>query len=747
MNRGWILFAFALVVTAAAAPFLGGGSVPEEAPGRVQPERRATAEAARHRSADAGGRRDTLMGFKDRGGRPAGAMTSWTPETGMSAPAPELTTDGPRRVPPPRDSLGKSSTTTVTRPSQDILEERIRLQEERRKAIQLQQEEAERRRREALERRQSTEVIRGGRGMTVPTPAGSRGGAPISRSPMVSSTLTVPTGATAQLPQGFSRSESGQNVLSDRLRETLGSSNNTGTNEQGRNNSNLPQEVLDRLNNFFGGNFTGGSSGSGSGGDGPTTGGSTTGSGPTVTTGSGGTAGPAGSSGQPVGTIRASARWIPVDNSACAEDLQSYRTNDLFIRAEAAFRVVSVQMGGTSNDGLSIAGGDFYQHAAGSNVAPSEAALRVDPCLAYDSFLAIGDAGIAFVPTPAAPSPEDWGVLVQGGWFTIEMANAVQNAARFGDSGYYLRVARVTAPSTLTDLRGEVAVTVSVNGQQQTLVLPISFCSDCWRSDLFDVGPSTPFVDDDDDDTDGGDGDGDGDGGDGDGSGDGDGDGGSGGDDGSGDGGDGDDDGGEGDGDGDTDDGDGDSSEDDEDDERVRAVWFVVNNTCDDDGDGTSDLAGLRTADLYVRTDGPHRVLSVVSGMVDGMNDGISVYGGSFWQYPGGNNQRPNPALVAALPCLAFDSWLTIGDAETQYVTQPDLLDWGVTLEAVWFTFGATAQRNVPVADGAYYVHLGRFTVDQSASVLGEIEIGFRFADEASVRTVLLEIPDLLDVP
>ncbi len=743
MNRGWILFALALVVTAAAAPFLGGDGGEKDQP-EVDRNRSRIVSSSRPGTRATTARRNAIMDYRadavDRGDRRA-PVRQLAPNADVRAAPPELTVDGPRQ-PRPRNP---KTTTTNARPTEKDLEARLEAQQKRRDAIRRQQEEAAERRAEALARRTQNDRRRSLPARPIPSTSTTitRGGS-LNRVPAVS-TVTAPTMTNLTgVAQTGARSQATNNLINQQIRDTLG----TNSNASSSSGNGLPQEVTDRLNEFFGtNNFNFGGTGSTG-----STGGDGTDDGLTTTTGGGGNL--TGSTGEQVGTIGASARWIPVDNSNCAEELASWRTNDLYIRAQSPFRLVSAQLGGTANDGLTVAGGAFFQHAAGTNMAPAATAIRTEPCLAFDSYLAIGEAGIAFVPTPVAPDPADWGTLVQAGWFTIETELSQQSEGLFGDAAHYVHVGRFTAPSTLTDASGEISVTVEVDGEQIPLVIPIAFCEDCWSEDLFGVGPSTEMEgtggggDDDDDAVEGGDGDDDGDGMD-----DGD-DGSDEGDGGDMDGDDGDDDGSADDGDDDQDEdpandeeGDGEEEEEEgDDDDRVTAVWVAINNTCDDDGDGTSDLAGLTTADLYVRTDGPHSILSAVSGPTLGNNDGISIFGGSFWQHPLGFNVAATQAQVSAFPCLAFDSWLSIGAFQPSFLFEPDTADWGTTLETLWFVTGesATAQLNAPVADGAYYIRLGRFTVPQGTSVLGEIEVGFRFADQGSSQTIKLTVPDIL---
>ncbi len=176
------------------------------------------------------------------------------------------------------------------------------------------------------------------------------------------------------------------------------------------------------------------------------------------------------------------ARWDPIETPDCP-DASGVRTADLFLGFDdpALALVVSSQ----PPLALSVDGGRFFQDTSGlgSNVPPSEAIQNAFPCVRADSFVALGDASIAFVPG-GEPNPLDWGSALEATWFSQAGAAAAPDPIRFGDDRFYVRVARVSVAGT-GDISVSGALTVNfVNldeGTSGIAVVDVPNCASCWE--------------------------------------------------------------------------------------------------------------------------------------------------------------------------------------------------------------------------------------------------------------------------
>lgn len=461
------------------------------------------------------------------------------------------------------------------------------------------------------------------------------------------------------------------------------------------------------------------------------------------------------------GAITASARWLPVAPESC-DDLTGYRTNDLYLRLDGADRVIAVDSG-ASSPGITFDGAALRQAAGGADAPPSTSAVAADPCLAFDTFLDLGGGSFSVLTSGGASFGDSaTGGTVVATWVSLAGIVGQQNPARFGDNGFYLRLGRFTAPTTVDAVGGQflTQITPAEGGSPETLFVTVPPCATCWDGDDIPNDPPAPGNDDDDDDT-GGDTDSDDDTND-----DGDdadnpdtGDDADDGDDGvTGDPGDDtDDDGDSGDGtdpdDGDDTDDDGDTGDgsdpgDDGDDDTpigVEAVWAPIDNTCDaTEFDGCTEPTGFGTYDLYLRTDQPHFFTIIDSG---DSSTGVTFGSALVFQSEGNMPLPPRPpGLPPRCPCLEFDSHLYFGNAEFQFLVAPDPSDWGDSLEAVWFaSLGTTVQatQNTTFADGAYYVRVLRLTIEPVGTVGGEIlAVGSVFGTGEPLAA-LVDIPPL----
>lgn len=191
----------------------------------------------------------------------------------------------------------------------------------------------------------------------------------------------------------------------------------------------------------------------------------------------GGTGGGGGGTPQP-GVI---ARWIPVDNSSssCSDIAGTHRTVDLYMAFENLATVLVVDSNATN--GLKIANGSFYQARFGSNAPPDPELVADFPCLAFDSYFALdGDRSAPLTFTPGSVAGSNWGSSVIAGWFTTTFSapggvpgvNSIRDSSRFGDDKNYIRVARLTAPSSAS-VSGAIEISFIDRALNQTFAAKV----------------------------------------------------------------------------------------------------------------------------------------------------------------------------------------------------------------------------------------------------------------------------------
>ncbi|TVQ33093.1 MAG: hypothetical protein EA376_03295 [Phycisphaeraceae bacterium] len=141
------------------------------------------------------------------------------------------------------------------------------------------------------------------------------------------------------------------------------------------------------------------------------------------------------------------------------------------------------------------------------------------------------------------------------------------------------------------------------------------------------------------------------------------------------------------------------------------------------------DLDAFRTNDLYLSFRDPSLALVVTSDPALG---GLRVSGGRFHQDVSGfgSNAPPQDSVVQFSPCVAQDSFLTLGGQEPSFPpgAAPDPQDWGGVLNAVWFTLdGAVGQIDPSrFGDDRFYVWIGRFTAGgPELSVSGALLVNY----------------------
>ncbi len=557
---------------------------------------------------------------------------------------------------------------------------------------------------------------------------------------------------SARNDRGWTAEEQAQ-ILEQLERSAAQRRNTTGTSSgssSGGSNGNIS-------NPGTSGTIGGGSTGSGSasgGSTGGTSGGGTVTDGTGAGTVTGGTGGGGGSVGDPeipasdgplpepgpaVSSegVSASLRWFPVDTSSCPTTPSTRGpTLDLYVRTSEPelLTAVDVSTGGRS---IRIDGGGVQQETRGGGTEdfePTASLVAADPCVAFDSYIDFGTAtGFFFLTEPNYPPAggNGGGVTFATGFFGGVAGQ--RSSGVFGDSGYYVRIARLTLDDTVQSLGGSVQVTFTDNssGNNVSVVVTVPDCASCLGLSSGDDGSGGEGNDDADDDAgddpaDDGEDDA-GDGSDDEGDDDGDQNGGGSpapdpGDDG------GDDNGGDV---GDGEDGNEDEEEDDEEEEPtddVAAIWVTIDNGQIDCGEnpffGSASIEGFVTRDLYLRVEQPHDVLSIGFGVGTPDGSGILLFDGETpFQSFSGSNVPPDPTLFESDPCLEFDSYFAIGSAPLLFLSQPSSVDWGLMVEALYAASGTTVQASsrpdlFPGDDG-FYVRILRVTTTQETVISG----------------------------
>lgn len=142
--------------------------------------------------------------------------------------------------------------------------------------------------------------------------------------------------------------------------------------------------------------------------------------------------------------------WHAVQTTGQCPDLEDLVTADLYVRFGDEVTVNTIDIS------LAAIGATLFQDAQGGNAPPTQAALTVDPCVAFDTFLTVDT-----FPKGAAGSPSFAGqVTVNTSTLeaTLFEQGGIEAVTLFGDSSnFYVRIARITASTNLT-VSGEVSV-------------------------------------------------------------------------------------------------------------------------------------------------------------------------------------------------------------------------------------------------------------------------------------------------
>ncbi|MGP1347991.1 MAG: hypothetical protein ACTS3F_15150 [Phycisphaerales bacterium] len=478
-------------------------------------------------------------------------------------------------------------------------------------------------------------------------------------------------------------------------------------------------------------------------------------------------------------------RTAVIDAADCPE-LQGFVSVDLYLSFSQPLGILTVDSSGS--DQVRIVGGKLQQIAGGGNTSPNAGLIATDPCIEFDSYFDLGGVPLTFAAGPTLGTGADQTITAT--WFTISPAQTSPRGNR-----HEIRIARFTAPTTIEDITGTLTVSYTITGLQgatpveitlpsvvstfvgdpppsggtppeggegeepeepEQPVDPVGFGACCFAI----TGECQDGLSEDDCDALGGVYQGD----------ETDCDaiecpqpppGGGGGQPGGGD------PGGGGGGERPPGGGGGEPRPPEEEEEEepvgVTGFWLPIDNAgvqCNQDIALQPDLGGALTFDLYLRMPAPHRVLLVESNPA---NNRLKIDGGSVYHHPAGNNQEPNPALIPAAPCLAFDSFLVFEDvAEPIAVPQPSApsiiglgsgggvsalseTSWTGAFGALWFLTpppSVLGEQNPAVfGDNQFYVRIGRFTLPPGVSISGSLNANLTLAgtgESASVKGIMV---------
>jgi hypothetical protein len=512
------------------------------------------------------------------------------------------------------------------------------------------------------------------------------------------------------------RFASGGGPRSPRNTTTGGGTGSTGTNSGGTNSGG-----------------TGGTPGNTGGSGTPGNTGGTGGSGPTTTAGSGGT--------RPTATV-AAFKWITVDNRACGTILAGFRTNDLYIRLDAAAPVLGLS---SETNPLTIVGGTLFQASGTGDDLPTSTALASGPCVQFDTYL---NGGTAFsLLGGGTANPVFTTTTARGSLFNFAGVIPTQDRAKFGDDGFYVLFGRFSASNTITNFSGRISVDTGVPGTTsfRSFLVDLTFDSTVWtfNADFGLPAPTTgtppvgtppggtppggtppggtppggtppggtppggtppdPCADQA---------------------------------------------------------------------PGITAVWRPIDNMACINEDQEVNLAAFASADLYVRmattnsqSTTPPFSVQFLSAEISG-SPPLAITNGMFFQHPGGTHTRPTQSLAAQVPCIAFDTYLALDTGATEtppagtpnvqplptIILPPGLTPFdGLTVRGLWVVPGFGATFALPAAKDTarfpndpcgYYVRVARFTLSRGSTFTGTLQVAFVPPGTATTNTAEVVVPN-----
>ncbi len=160
-------------------------------------------------------------------------------------------------------------------------------------------------------------------------------------------------------------------------------------------------------------------------------------------------------------------RWVDVSFDGECEIFNGNRSADLYLGfKEIPSTPVFSSFESLDSPGLTVTNGSLVQVGrltGNGDIAPSAGDLAINPCVAYDTYLSLGEGAPGLVLNPAALGsnmPLQWRPAIRAIW-TSPLPDIssfyVQDAFRFGDARYYLRVARLTGDSS-TIIAGQLKI-------------------------------------------------------------------------------------------------------------------------------------------------------------------------------------------------------------------------------------------------------------------------------------------------
>lgn len=208
----------------------------------------------------------------------------------------------------------------------------------------------------------------------------------------------------------------------------------------------------------------------------------------------------------------------------------------------------------------------------------------------------------------------------------------------------------------------------------------------------------------------------------------------------------------------------------------ITAVWRPIDNGACANEEFEVDLANFATADLYVRmattnsqSTIPPFSLQFVSAEVSG-SPPMTLGNGAFFEHSSATGAAGNlrPALVNtnAVPCLAFDTYVTIdtGLTETpssgapgfqplpQMILPPGVSAFTATgVRGLWVVPGFGASSALPAAKDlarfpsdpcGYYVRVGRLTITRGATLSGTLLVAFVLPGSGATTTAEVTVPN-----
>jgi len=144
----------------------------------------------------------------------------------------------------------------------------------------------------------------------------------------------------------------------------------------------------------------------------------------------------------------------------------------------------------TSDDktGLTIMGGAFHHDETGANGPRPDGWYKVFPCAEWDSYLTIGGTTPFFTPEYPPLDEMDWGTVIAAEWLPNpgDPIEVEMDALKFGDSRFYVQIARLTGTPGTTSIAGTLGVVFfpfpGAPSMPVEATVEVMNCAPCWGS-------------------------------------------------------------------------------------------------------------------------------------------------------------------------------------------------------------------------------------------------------------------------